>query len=315
MRDRIGKLVGDVLARDRRPFLWPAVAATLLHPLFWTMLLGPDPKRGAIGFGGVEALAVFAAFLGLAAILPLLGWALASRSVFALLGLGGVFAWPAWVMLLGMVVSAAAETWPQLPAVDRVVGIVLAIQLMLWPLCFALVFRAALGGEGSWRMRLTALQDGLWPGRLLARDRRRFAAPALAAALCNPLPWMLHLGPNPQGPFQGFGGWGALDDVAILLLVGAVPALLGWVFASATVFGLLAWCGVIGGAAWVLMMLWARGLLTEGWTDLALADQGIALLLVAQALPYPLAVWLVLRVAMGWDRRGAPPSPLGRGSG
>jgi len=303
MRDRIGRLVGDVMARDRRPFVWAAVAATLLHPLFWAMLLGPDPKRGAIGFGGVEALAVFAAFLGLASILPLLGWALASRSVFAVLGLGGVFAWPIWVMFLGIVASHAPEAWPQLSAVDRVIGVVLTAQLLLWPLCFALVFRAATGGEGSWRTRLTALRDALRPRRLLARDRRRFATPALAAALCNPLPWVLHLGPNPQGPFQGFGGWGALDDFAMLLLVGAVPALLGWAFASATVFGLLAWCGIIGGAAWVLMMLWARDLLTEGWTDLALADQGMALILIAQALPYPLALWLVLRAAMGWDRR------------
>lgn len=300
MRGRIGTLLGDVMARDRRPFLWPAIAATLLHPLFWVILFGPDPKRGVIGFGGVEALAVFAAFLGMAAILPLLGWAFASRSVFAVLGLGGVFAWPIWVMLLGMVASAAPDTWPLLSATDRAIGVVLTVQLLLWPLCFALVIRAAIGGEGRWRSRIAALRNALRPRNLLARDRSRFAAPALAAALWNPLPWVLHLGTNPQGPFRGFGGWGALDDFAILLLAGAVPALLGWVFASATVFGLLAWCGIVGGAVWLLTM---HGLLTKGWTDLALADQGMALVLVAQALPYPLAVWLVLRVAMGWDRR------------
>lgn len=300
----VGGLFSDVMARDRRPFLWPAIAATLLHPLFWVILFGPDPKRGAIGFGGVEALAVFAAFLGLAAILPLIGWALASRSVFALLGLGGVFAWPMWVMLLGMVASAAPDTWPQLSAMDRVMGVVLTVQLLLWPLCFALVFRAAMGGEGSWRGHAAALRNALRPRHFLARDRRRFAAAALAAALCNPLPWLLHLGPNPQGAFQGFGGWGALGDFAMLLLAGAVPALLGWVFASATVFGLLAWCGIVGGAAWLLAMHRMHGLLTTGWTDLATADQGMALVLTAQALPYPLAVWLVLRVAMGGDRRG-----------
>lgn len=304
MRRKVGKLFSDVLARDRQPFLWPAVAATLLHPLFWVILLGPDPKRGAIGFGGVEALAVFAAFLPLAAILPLVGWALASRSVFAVLGFGGVFAWPLWVMFLGGVASAAPETWPQLSAMDRVTGVVLTVQLLLWPLCFALVFRAATGGEGRWHARAVALRDALRPRRLLARDRSHFAAPALAAALCNPLPWVLHLGPNPQGPFQGFGGWGALDDFALLLLAGAVPGLLGWVFASRTVFSLLAWCGIIGVAVWLLAMNWARDLLTEEWADLALADQGMALILIAQALPYPLAVWLALRVAMGWDRRG-----------
>ncbi len=46
-------LLRQFAARDRRPFVWPAVAATLLHPLFWVLLL---PKGGAVGFGDVQAL-------------------------------------------------------------------------------------------------------------------------------------------------------------------------------------------------------------------------------------------------------------------
>jgi hypothetical protein len=290
------------LSRDRRPFRWPAVAATLLHPLFWVMLLGPDPKRGAPGFGGVQALEVFAAFLGLAAVLPLIGWTFASRSVFAVMAIGGVFAWPVWAMFVVKGLPAGVAMWPELTTMDRIIGIVLTIQLLLWPLCFALLFRAAMGRSeraGMWRDRLAALR----PRNLLARDRRRFGAPALAAALCNPLPWVLHLGPDPKRGTTGFGGWGTLDDFAILLLAGAVPALLGWILASWTVFGLLAWGSVLVWGAWLLMMHRAWLLLTGEWATLPVADQGMALILVTQALPYPLAFWLVLRVAMGWDRR------------
>jgi hypothetical protein len=135
------------LARDRRPFLWPAVATTLLHPLFWVILLGPDPKRGGVGFGGMQALEYFAAILGIAAILPLIGWVFASRGVFAVLALGGVFAWPVWAMFLAMGIPARLEIWPELTAIDRITGVVLAIQLLLWPLCFALVFRVAIGRD------------------------------------------------------------------------------------------------------------------------------------------------------------------------
>lgn len=293
------------LLRDRRPFLWPAVAAKLLHPVFWVMLLGPDPKRGAPGFGGLQALEVFAAFLGIAAILPLIGWAFASRSVFAVMAIGGVFAWPAWAMFVVMGLPAGLAIWPQLTTMDRVTGVVLTIQILLWPLCFALLFRTATGGSGrvgGWRDGAAGLRDALRPRKLLARDRRRFGAPALAAALCNPLPWVLHLGPDPKRGAPGLGGWGKLEDFVILLLAGAVPALVGWIFASWTVFGLLAWCSILGWGAWLLMMQWAHGLLTDGWMDLGVADQGMALILVAQALPYPLAFWLVLRVAMGWDK-------------
>jgi hypothetical protein len=139
--------------------------------------------------------------------------------------------------------------------------------------------------------------------KFLARDRRSFLWPAAAAALCNPLPWVLHLGPDPKRGAVGLGGWGALDDFAILLLAGAMPALVGWILASWTVFGLLAWGSILVWGAWVLMMHWAHGLLTDGWTDLGVADQGMALILLVQALPFPLAFWLVLRVAMGWDKR------------
>ncbi|WP_372624022.1 hypothetical protein [Falsiroseomonas sp.] len=144
-----GALLTWFQARDRRPFLWPAVAATLLHPLFWVMLLGTDPKgyTGRFGgFGGLRALHAFAEILLIAAILPALGWAFASRGVFAVLALGGVFAWVPWAFFVGFVVITGPAVWLGLPAVDRVTGVVLAVQVLLWPICFVLVFRAAMGG-------------------------------------------------------------------------------------------------------------------------------------------------------------------------
>jgi hypothetical protein len=151
MSGGLAAVVGWFRARDRRPFWWPAIAAALLHPLFWVMLFGPDPKRGAIGFGGLDALWVFAAFLGHAAILPALGWAFASRSVFAVLGFGGVFAWPVWAVLVAVMLPTWPELWPKLSVADRAVGVVLTVQLLLWPLCFAQTYRAAMGGRAPKR--------------------------------------------------------------------------------------------------------------------------------------------------------------------
>ena len=133
-------------ARDRPPFLWPAVAATLLHPPFWVMLLGNDPKRGFAGFGGLRALRAFAGIGSIAAILPTLGRAFASQSVFAVMALGGVFAWLPWACFVGFVVMAGPAEWHALSPMGRVTGLVLTVQLLLWPLCFALVYRVATGG-------------------------------------------------------------------------------------------------------------------------------------------------------------------------
>lgn len=147
----LAALVGWFRARDRRPFLAPAIAATLLHPLFWVMLLGTDPKRGFPGLGGLEALKVFAAFLGLAAILPALGWAFASRGVFAVMALGGVFAWVPLAYFVILILLAGPAQWPALSPMDRVIGVVLSVQLLLWPLCFAQIYRAAMGGQAPKR--------------------------------------------------------------------------------------------------------------------------------------------------------------------
>jgi hypothetical protein len=133
----LAALVGWFRARDRRPFLAPAIAATLLHPLFWVMLLGTDPKGrwgGFAGFGG-------------AAILPALGWAFASRGVFAVMALGGVFAWVPWAYFVILILLAGPAQWPALSPMDRVIGVVLSVQLLLWPLCFAQIYRAAMGGR------------------------------------------------------------------------------------------------------------------------------------------------------------------------
>jgi hypothetical protein len=147
MRGKVGKLVSDVLARDRRPFLWPAIAATLLHPVVWVMLLGTDPKGMWGGFGGARVLEQAAHLLGIAAILPALGWAFASRGVFAVMALGGVFAWVPWAYFVVLVVVAGPWQWQGLSAMDRVTGVVLTVQLLLWPLCFAQLYRVAMGGR------------------------------------------------------------------------------------------------------------------------------------------------------------------------
>ncbi len=140
----------------------------------------------------------------------------------------------------------------------------------------------------------------------LARDRAQFLLPALAAAAFNPLPWLLHLGPDPKGPFAGFGGWAALELLGPLLLVGGIPALLGWAFASRSVFGVLAWGGAICWIWWASLLAGLHWIVTVAWPGLSMEDRAIATLLAAQLLGYPLAFWLALRAGMAWDRRPSP---------
>ncbi len=150
----LAAVFGWFRARDRRPFLVPAIAATLLHPLFWVMLLGTDPKGrwgGFAGFGGARALEQAVHLLGGAAILPALGWAFASRGVFAVMALGGVFAWVPWAYFVILILLAGPAQWPALSPMDRVIGVVLSVQLLLWPLCFAQIYRAAMGGRAPKR--------------------------------------------------------------------------------------------------------------------------------------------------------------------
>ena len=143
-----------------------------------------------------------------------------------------------------------------------------------------------------------------------ARDRKRFLVPALAAAVFNPLPWLLPVGVSMNGPFLGFGGWAVLDELGVMLLVGGVPACLGWAFASRAVFSLLAWGGVICWLGWASFLALGYQTLTVAWPGLSTADRAIALLLAAQLLGYPVAFWLALRSGMGWDRSGSPRTRL-----
>lgn len=138
-----------------------------------------------------------------------------------------------------------------------------------------------------------------------SRDRAGFVAPALATALFNPLPWLLLVGANPNGPFRGFGGWAALDDLGVVLLVGAVPAVLGWVFASRVIFGVLAWGGLVCWLWWAACLHHAHWVLTVAWPGLSAGDRAIASLLVLQLLGYPAGFWFALRNGMRWDRPGS----------
>ncbi|QYU66229.1 hypothetical protein J4558_14650 [Leptolyngbya sp. 15MV] len=136
-------------SRNRRPFIKPAVAATMQHALVWVvMMLSFHPQRGFPDLDDLRSFGFWAAEVWLLfAVLPGLGWFFASRGVFAVLALLGIFAWPFWALFVLIWIPGFILHLDALSPTNRVVGSMFVVQITLWPLCFIVVYRCAMGQD------------------------------------------------------------------------------------------------------------------------------------------------------------------------
>ncbi len=126
------------LARSRRPSLWPMILGVALHPLAYapwillpgwairTIYAGPTLLVGALG------------------LVPVLGWWFAARGAFALLavlGIVGLFAWPALVFHGAVLLH---DGWHATHAPMRAGQAVLGLQWLLYPVWVFAMWRAAM---------------------------------------------------------------------------------------------------------------------------------------------------------------------------
>lgn len=127
------------------------LVGTLLSPLLWPLIFF-DAVRGMWFYGFFRTVdpPLVLVLLGLAAVIPVAGWALASRGVFAILAITGVLVLLGpWLAFLPMAIWGLGATADRDTAFASFVAILMVPQMMLYPLGFWVIWRAAMGGPSG----------------------------------------------------------------------------------------------------------------------------------------------------------------------
>jgi hypothetical protein len=127
------------------------LAGALLSPLLWPLIFF-DAVRGQWFYGHFRAVdpPLALALLALSAVVPVAGWALASRGAFAILIPPGVlvFLGP-WPVFLLMAIWGLGATADRASAFAAFVATLMVAQVVLYPLGFWVIWRTAMGGHSG----------------------------------------------------------------------------------------------------------------------------------------------------------------------